>query len=177
MTTNSESSEHSFPFCTSRPVLKGLARLAAKAESTPADSGHLIEFRSMEVRGASSTDQSPSDRLSLAYSINPYRGCEFGCRYCYARYTHDVSYAAAAGVSTGATEGDGGELPGATDLSQPDAFERIIFLKKNAAWLLEQELRKIDPAEEIALGTATDPYQPIERRAMSHAEFAGSVCA
>jgi DNA repair photolyase len=47
----------------------------------------------------------------------------------------------------------------------PVSFERLIFLKQNAAWLLEQELKKIDPALEIALGTATDPYQPIERRA------------
>jgi DNA repair photolyase len=54
--------------------------------------------------------------------------------------------------------------PGQIDLRSPAAFERLIFLKQNAAWLLEQELRKIDPAEEIALGTATDPYQPIERR-------------
>ena len=51
------------------------------------------------------------------------------------------------------------------DFRDPLSFERIIFLKQNAAWLLEQELKKIDPAMEIALGTATDPYQPIERRA------------
>jgi DNA repair photolyase len=49
------------------------------------------------------------------------------------------------------------------------AFEREIYLKENAAWLLEQELRKIGPSlvrhrDEIAIGTATDPYQPIERR-------------
>jgi DNA repair photolyase len=50
-------------------------------------------------------------------------------------------------------------------LRGPEAFERQIFIKQNAAWLLEQELKKIDPAEEIAVGTATDPYQPIERRA------------
>ena len=47
----------------------------------------------------------------------------------------------------------------------PEAFERVIFLKQNAAWLLEQELKRIDPEMEIALGTATDPYQPIERKA------------
>jgi DNA repair photolyase len=41
----------------------------------------------------------------------------------------------------------------------------MIFLKQNAAWLLEQELKKIDRRDEVALGTATDPYQPIERRA------------
>ena len=53
----------------------------------------------------------------------------------------------------------------APSLADPEAFERVIFLKQNAAWLLEQDLKRIDPAQEIALGTATDPYQPIERRA------------
>ncbi len=53
----------------------------------------------------------------------------------------------------------------ATNFRDPLMFERLIFLKQNAAWLLEQELKKVDPAMEIALGTATDPYQPIERRA------------
>ncbi len=40
----------------------------------------------------------------------------------------------------------------------------MIFLKQNAAWLLEQDLKRVDPMKQIALGTATDPYQPIERR-------------
>jgi DNA repair photolyase len=52
------------------------------------------------------------------------------------------------------------------DFNDPNTFERVIFMKQNAAWLLEQELRKTDPSLEIALGTATDPYQPIERRAL-----------
>ena len=54
---------------------------------------------------------------------------------------------------------------GTPDFHDPSLFERLIFLKENTAWLLDQELRKIDPADEIALGTATDPYQPIERTA------------
>ena len=58
-----------------------------------------------------------------------------------------------------------GLAPGLANLRDPEAFERRIFIKQNAAWLLEQELKKIDPADEIAIGTATDPYQPIERRA------------
>ena len=98
----------------------------------------------------------------MAYSINPYRGCEFGCRYCYARYTH--SFLAPAEEEQAQPEGDP-QAPEAEDLRAPEAFERRIFLKQNAAWLLEQELRRIDPAGEIALGTATDPYQPIERTA------------
>lgn len=121
------------------PQPTGIARLASHAKH--ADDGHLIEFKSLEVR--SILNKSTSKRLRwLAWSINPYRGCEFGCKYCYARYTHEFM-----------------------ELRDPLAFERIIFLKQNAAWLLEQELRRIDPADEIAIGTATDPYQPIERRA------------
>ncbi len=64
------------------PRLNGLVRLAAEAEH--AHDGHNEEFRTMEVRSV--LNRSVSRRqLSLDYSINPYRGCEFGCRYCYAR--------------------------------------------------------------------------------------------
>ncbi len=121
------------------PQPTGIARLASHAEHV--DDGHLVEFKALQVR--SILNKSTSKRLRwLAWSINPYRGCEFGCKYCYARYTHEFM-----------------------ELRDPLAFEHLIFLKQNAAWLLEQELRKIDPADEIAIGTATDPYQPIERRA------------
>jgi DNA repair photolyase len=142
-----------FPILDQQPT--GIARLAARA--THADEGHLIEFRALEVR--SILNRSVSKRqLSLAYSINPYRGCEFGCKYCYARYTHEfmAPKPSAGGVPSPA---------GTVDMRDPMSFERMIFLKQNVAWLLEQELKKIDPADEIALGTATDPYQPIERRA------------
>jgi DNA repair photolyase len=142
-----------FPILGDRPPV-GLARLAA--EATHADDGHLIEFRAMQAR--SILNKSVSKRkLSLAYSINPFRGCEFGCKYCYARYTHEFLQPAPIAAPP----------PGAYDAPQQSwalAFEREIYLKENAAWLLEQELKKIDPREEIAIGTATDPYQPIERR-------------
>jgi DNA repair photolyase len=139
--------------------LTGIARMAAAAEHT--DDGHLIEFRALEVR--SILNKSVSKRqLSLAYSINPYRGCEFGCKYCYARYTHEFM-----APKTAANDGELGDDSASTAMNfrDPVSFERMIFLKQNAAWLLEQELKRIDPALEIALGTATDPYQPIERRA------------
>jgi DNA repair photolyase len=151
-----------FPILPQRPT--GIARLAAEAEH--ADDGHLVEFKALQVR--SILNRSVSKRkLWMAWSINPYRGCEFGCRYCYARYTHEFM-APKFPVSAG---GDPMGAPPATastsavDLRDPETFERLIFLKQNAAWLLEQELRRINPSEEIALGTATDPYQPIERRA------------
>jgi DNA repair photolyase len=143
-----------FPILPQQPI--GIARMAAEAEH--ADDGHLIEFKTLEVRSILNKSISKR-RLSLAYSINPYRGCEFGCKYCYARYTHEFMAPKAVADSVENAK------PAAMDFRNPLAFERMIFLKQNAAWLLEQELKKINPAEEIALGTATDPYQPIERRA------------
>src|ERR1700709_2392102 len=108
-----------------RPALVGIARLAAHATRT--EEGHRIEFKAMEVR--SILNKSVSKRqLSLAYSINPYRGCEFACRYCYARYTHEFLKP---------KEG----VAAATDFRDPELFERLIFIKQNAAWLPEHELR------------------------------------
>ncbi len=138
-----------FPILDARP--SGLARLAAEAQ--PAGSGHRIEFKTLKAR--SLLHRSSSRRgLSFAYSINPYRGCEFGCKYCYARYTHEF-------LEPSRSDSTAGEP---TPIATPhDAFEHSIYLKQNAPWLLEQELRKIAPGREIALGTATDPYQPVER--------------
>jgi DNA repair photolyase len=120
------------------PSPTGIAALAAA--SLPAGEGHLMELKSLAVRSV--LNRSVSRRgLRFTWSINPYRGCEFACRYCYARYTHEFMELA------------------------PEDFERKIFIKQNAAWLLEQELRQVGEGEEIALGTATDPYQPAERHA------------
>src|SRR5215469_8728247 len=88
----------------------GIARLAALAEH--ADDGHLVEFKALPVR--SILNKSVSKRLRwLAYSINPYRGCEFGCKYCYARYTHEfMAPKAVAGVGEPA-----GSLPASTEVN------------------------------------------------------------
>lgn len=134
------------------PTVTGIARLARKA--VHADDGHLIEFKSMEVR--SILNRSVSKRMTwMAWSINPYRGCEFACRYCYARYTHEF-------MAPSLSHEPAASQP---DFRDPLTFERLIFLKQNAAWLLEQELRRFRRSEQIAIGTATDPWQPIERRA------------
>jgi DNA repair photolyase len=137
-----------------QPSLAGLARLAAEARH--ADDGHLIEFKAMKVRSV--VNKSVSKRKHMfELSINPFRGCEFGCKYCFARYTHE--FLEPEPVAT---------VPvGTYDVPQQNwalKFEREIYLKENAAWLLEQELRKIGPENGIVMGTATDPYQPIERR-------------
>jgi DNA repair photolyase len=78
--------------------------------------------------------------MPFRWTINPYRGCEFGCKYCYARYTHEFM-----GM-------DDGEL-----------FERKIYSKDSAAEILGRELDR-RPEGAIAIGTSTDPYQPAERR-------------
>src|ERR1700721_44855 len=73
-----------FPILPQQPT--GIARMAVEARH--ADDGHLIEFKALEVR--SILNRNVSRRTSwIAYSINPYRGCEFGCKYCFARYTHE----------------------------------------------------------------------------------------
>ncbi|ACA19732.1 Radical SAM domain protein [Methylobacterium sp. 4-46] len=83
-----------------------------------------------------------SPDIGFDRSINPYRGCEHGCVYCFARPNH-----AYAGLSPGLD------------------FETKLFAKPNAADLLARELSaKGYRPRVIALGTATDPYQPIERR-------------
>jgi len=85
------------------------------------------------------TNQSPD--ISFDRSINVYRGCEHGCSYCYARPTH-----AYMGLSPGLD------------------FETRLFAKVNAAELLEAEFSNANyKARTIAMGTNTDPYQPIER--------------
>ena len=137
-----------FPILT-EPRRTALGRAAADGDQL--EVGHDVEFRSLTSR--SILNKSVSKRLGwMAWSINPYRGCEFACRYCYARYTHEFLEAR-------------GETGGLRD---PEAFEKRIFVKEHAAWLLEQDLRGLAKQgrldEEIALGTATDPWQPIERR-------------
>lgn len=113
-----------------------LARTAAQA---PLDStGCQTEYRPLPSRSIVCKVNSKRG-LPFTHAINPYRGCEFACRYCYARYAHEFL-----------------EMT-------PEDFERKIYFKQNAAWLLEQELKHLKPGTDIALGTATDPYQPLER--------------
>ena len=98
------------------------------------------EVQIEKARSIITRNDSPD--ISFDRSINPYRGCEHGCSYCFARPTH-----AFVGMSPGLD------------------FESKLFAKPDAARLLEKELAK--PGYEvrsIALGTNTDPYQPIEKQ-------------
>src|SRR6201982_2819525 len=137
-----------------KPRLVGIARMASEGESIR--EGHNVEYFTLESK--SLLNRCVSKRqMPFTWTINPYRGCEFGCKYCYARYTHE--FLQPAPVTTPPIGSyDGPPQPRAL------AFEHEIYLKENAAWLLEQELRAIGPNlakhhDEIALGTATDPYQ------------------
>ena len=102
------------------------------------------------------------------WSINPYTGCAIGCAYCYARYAH--RYAVERVTASADDVSLRHEL---ADLPPWLAFERRILVKENAADSLRQQLRTLarNPAkwtslreQGIAIGTATDPYQPAERR-------------
>lgn len=131
-------------------TLVGIARLAAS--SPPAEtqrrSAERPEYFLLPVK--SMLNRCDSNRVPFEWTINPYRGCEFGCKYCYARYTHEYM-----------------ELDGAE-------FERKIYVKKDPGPLLAYDvLHKYSyeapgangemKPEHIAIGTATDPYQPAER--------------
>jgi DNA repair photolyase len=121
-----------------KPRLIGIARLASEGESLR--EGHNVEYFTIESK--SLLNRCVSGRsMPFEWTINPYRGCEFACKYCYARYTHEFM-----------------EMRDGVD------FERKIYVKQHAAGLLRHELRRVKPGESIALGTATDPYQPAERR-------------
>ncbi|PYP81422.1 MAG: radical SAM protein [Gemmatimonadetes bacterium] len=108
---------------------------------------------------------SPATTGMSFWSINPYVGCAFGCAYCYARYAH--RYVAERLTAANATS-DGAQEQLA-DLPPWLAFERRVFVKREAGAILRRELRR--PArlqalhrETVVIGTATDPYQPAERR-------------
>jgi len=121
-----------------KPRLVGIARLAAEGESIR--EGHNVEYFTLPAK--SLLNRCISKRqMPFTWTINPYRGCEFGCRYCYARYTHEFM-----------------------EMRDGMEFEQKIYVKQHAADLLRHELRRVKPDESIALGTATDPYQPAERR-------------
>src|SRR5207248_2923335 len=132
-----------------RARLVGIARLAATSPpaETKRKSLERPEYFVLPVK--SILNRCDSKRVPFEWTINPYRGCEFACKYCYARYTHEYM-----------------ELDGAE-------FEKKIYVKKDAAPLLAWDVahkysysaETSDGArpDHIAIGTATDPYQPAER--------------
>jgi DNA repair photolyase len=120
-----------------RDQLIGIARLAAESELLEAK--QRVEYLEIETRQF--IGRCSGSRVPFVWTINPYRGCEFGCKYCYARYAHEFM-----------------------ELRDPLQFERKIFAKHFEPSAFRTELRKVKPGQQLWIGTATDPYQPAERR-------------
>jgi DNA repair photolyase len=93
-----------------------------------------------ELRSRSLLNKCDSPRMPFTWTVNPYRGCAMGCRYCYAAYTHEFM-----GITT------------------PETFHSLVYVKTGAEEETARRLaRVVKTGERIALGTATDPYQPAE---------------
>jgi len=118
------------------PKLVGIARLAASSDLLEAK--RQVEYLELETRRFIGRG---SGRMRSIYTVNPYRGCEFGCKYCYARYAHEFM-----------------------ELRDPELFERKIYAKQFRPIAFRNELRRLKFGDTVWIGTATDPYQPAERR-------------
>lgn len=121
----------------SAPALVGIAKMATEGHVLTSKS--RVEYRSLPTRRL--LNRCDSQRVPFHWTINPYRGCEYGCKYCYARYTHEFM-----------------------ERWHPEAFETEIYTKDWDEAAFRRELRSVRSGQAIALGTATDPYQPAERR-------------
>jgi DNA repair photolyase len=94
-----------------------------------------------ELRARSLLNKCDSPRMPFTWTVNPYRGCAIGCRYCYATYTHEFM-----GIAT------------------PEEFHSLVYVKVGAEEETGRRLAAVvRKGERIALGTATDPYQPGEK--------------
>src|SRR5678816_3577226 len=105
-------------------MLVGIAKMAA--ESSLLESKRQVEYFELPARSILNRTR---PGMPFAWAINPYRGCEFGCKYCYARYTHEFM-----------------------EMKDPDEFERKIYAKSFDAARFRQELDRLPLGETIALG-------------------------
>ena len=117
-----------------------LVGIAKAAEAAPLlDSKRTVSYSHLAT--GKWINHVAGSRHSFNWSINPYRGCEMACQYCYARYTHEFM-----------------------ELRRPEDFETRIFAKVWNTSEFRRELMRIPKSQAIAIGTATDPYQHAERR-------------
>src|SRR5258708_3278478 len=117
--------------------LVGIGKRAA--DSPLLESKQRVEY--FEIDARSFVGRCSGTRMPFVWTVNAYRGCEFGCKYCYARYAHEFM-----------------------ELRDPLQFERRIYAKKFNPAAFRAELSKVKSGEPVWIGTATDPYQPAERR-------------
>src|SRR5438067_7145866 len=113
--------------------------MAARLGST-LDERRGVEYR--QLRAASLVNRLNARPMPFGWTANPYRGCEMACRYCFARYTHEF-----------------------LGHNESEAFERRIYVKLTDPGSLVAELKRARRSGLlVALGTATDPYQPAESK-------------
>src|SRR5437879_13059680 len=105
--------------------LIGIARLAAEGEHIR--DGHNIEYFTIETKSILNRCNVP--RMPFSWTVNPYRGCEFACKYCYARYTHEFM-----------------------ELHDPLAFERLIYVTTYVAGQRSRDMKKGEKEESAASG-------------------------
>ena len=108
--------------------------------------GEIVDFRrGVEFKDLTSrtlVNRLTGTAMPFGWTVNPFRGCEFGCRYCYARPTHEY-----------------------LGHSAPEEFEDRIYVKRSDGTQLIADLKRArDSGQEVAIGAATDPYQPAETR-------------
>ncbi len=117
----------------------------AASNTTAAGRVEALPMRVHSILNRIEPSRPAHQRYGFSYTLNPYRGCTFACRYCYARYTHEWL-----------------GLDGDAD------FDQKIRLKQDIAMVLDRDLKKLRRGRSgsgggIAIGTATDPYQPLEK--------------
>jgi DNA repair photolyase len=106
-----------------------------------------LKFEPISVK--STLNRVKAISMPFTWSINPYRGCQHGCSFCYARSTHSF-----------------------LGLDTDESFQKDIKIKQNAPEILEKQIlnllkkQKHKPMGRVAIGTATDPYQPIEAKTL-----------
>jgi DNA repair photolyase len=110
------------------------------AELPVVDETPRATFRPLPA--ATILNENANKALPFFWTLNPYRGCEFGCSFCYARYTHEFF-----------------------DHPDPETFSSRIYVKFQAAQLLAEAMRPgVFKGRPVAMGTVSDPYQPAEKR-------------
>jgi DNA repair photolyase len=110
-----------------------------------------VDYRALATRSLMNHCTSP--RVPFPWTVNPFRGCAMGCRYCYAAYTHEF-----------------------LGLSGQDDFHTLVYVKQPDGPDTERALdRAVRRGELVALGTATDPYQPAEAEARVTRRFLEAV--
>src|SRR5262245_43107030 len=128
------------PRSPARPTTREVARVIKESGAAALSDA---ELRADQARYQEVTCRSALNRVEgmpFNWTLNPYRGCTHGCHYCFARRYHAQF-----------------------EMNADDEFASVILVKQNFVHVLEEELdRPSWKREQVALGTATDPYQPIE---------------